>query len=200
MPTFKKLSIRQIQHLIQHGDYAFSTNHRMLICIFILSMLTRGHNFICVLFIHLWLYINFSKLVLCQTRYLFSRVLLWYNACFHLFAHYKGADCLMPCFLEYCCHCSASLQFPQLFAVSACLLFWALGAPYIQWLAMHVGIACLHFAYWESLSDFAFACWDSVSGIPGLWLVISDWCLRKDVCCKPGCDWQIFIICTMMGF
>ena len=34
--------------------------------------------------------------------------------------------------------------------------------------AMHAGIACLHFACWDSLSGFTLACWDSISGISGL--------------------------------
>ena len=57
----------------------------------------------------------------------------------------------------------------------------------------------LHFACQDSMSSFMLACWDSMSGFPGLWLATSDWCLSKDVYCKPGCVWWLFIICTMMG-
>ena len=76
------------------------------------------------------------------------------------------------------------------------LVHWSgLLQPLIQWhFAIHAGIACLHFACWDSMSGSALACWDSVSGFPGLWLAISDWCLSKGVCCKPGHDCWLFII------
>ena len=34
--------------------------------------------------------------------------------------------------------------------------------------AIHAGIACLHFACWDSMSFMALACWDSMSGFPGV--------------------------------
>ena len=65
--------------------------------------------------------------------------------------------------------------------------------------AMHAGIACLHFACWDSMSGFALACWDNMSGFPGLWLAVHDWCLFEGVCCKLGPEWWLYIICTVMG-
>ena len=121
------------------------------------------------------------------------------------------ASCLMPSFLECCCHCSTSLLMLGssdshslcwvLLTSTVHLLFWVLAAHYIQWLlGMHVGIACLDLEYWDSLSDFAFACLDSMSGFPGLWLAVANWCLFKCIHCKLGCDWLLIIIlqCDMV--
>ena len=87
-------------------------------------------------------------------------------------------------------------------AISLSLLVHWLSAAcplYTLTLAMHVGIGFLCFACWDSMSSFTLECCDSMSSFPGLWLAISDWCLPKGVCCKLGCGWQLFIICTTMG-
>ena len=92
-----------------------------------------------------------------------------------------GFFCLPQLFLlSQLFHCSGLLQ-PLLYSV----LF-----------ALHVGVVCLYFACWDSLSGFTLPCWDSVSGFSGLWLTVADWCLSKGVNCKCGCDWWLFIVCT----
>ena len=60
-------------------------------------------------------------------------------------------------------------------------------------LAMHVGIACLYLAYWDSLSEFTFACWYYMSAFPGLSLAVADWCLLEYIHCKLGHDRLLII-------
>ena len=69
------------------------------------------------------------------------------------------------------------VSFPQLvscFCFSPCPLLVChsglLQPFYTMTLAMHAGIACLHFACWDSISGFALACWDSMSWLS--WSVV----------------------------
>ena len=136
-----------------------------------------------------WLqfYIQFMSLLAAYTSLLAAAVL-----------------CLTPyalsSFLRCCSVGSANPLYWVLLTPKACPVFWALAAPYIQWLfAIHAVIACLYFACQDSMSSFVLACWDSMSGPPGMWLPIPDWCLPKSFCCKLGHDWLLFIICITMG-
>ena len=104
-------------------------------------------------------------------------------------------SCLMHSFLVCHCWCSASFDSYSFFY---CLYLLAVVGFCSPLYTMTFSYACL-----DSLSApcmlgwliwLCLACWDIMSGFPGLWLAVSDWYLLGCICCKLNCHWQLFII------
>ena len=81
-------------------------------------------------------------------------------------------------------------------AVSACLLFWASAASFMQCIfAMHFGIACLGLCILEQclwlLRSMIVQLHSGMACLACDWFIY-DWCLSKYVHCKLCCGWLPF--------